>query len=168
MQHPWHLGFVYTRYGRQSLHCFEIGKKERNGKRKRSNAWIWWVKGRKNSTPKFRALHRPSPHRRLLPSLSCGYISQCCPHSPPCSSYLSHLHHHIPLRSAWFGLLRVLHYQLLSCRRSQVPFTDHELAGIASPSLRPACCSPAASSAWHRSAPSSKVVRLRPRRSAPH
>jgi hypothetical protein len=36
---------------------FEIRKKERNRKRKESNARIWWEKRRKNSTPKFRALH---------------------------------------------------------------------------------------------------------------
>jgi hypothetical protein len=33
-----HLGFVYTLHGLQSLNCFEIGKKERNGERKWSNA----------------------------------------------------------------------------------------------------------------------------------
>jgi hypothetical protein len=32
------LGFVYTRYEHQSLYCFETGKKERNRKRKESNA----------------------------------------------------------------------------------------------------------------------------------
>jgi hypothetical protein len=59
MQHPCQLRFfVYTRDGHQSLYCFENGKKERNRKRKESNTWIWWVsKKKKNSTPKFRALH---------------------------------------------------------------------------------------------------------------
>jgi hypothetical protein len=59
MQHPRHLGFVYTWHGHLSLYWFEIGKKERNGKRKESNAWIWWVKRGKNSTLKFRALQYP-------------------------------------------------------------------------------------------------------------
>jgi hypothetical protein len=42
---PWHdaipmttLVFVHTPYGHQSLYCFEIVKKERNRKRKESNA----------------------------------------------------------------------------------------------------------------------------------
>ena len=61
-------------YGHQSLFCFEIGKEERNGKRKESNAWIWWVKRRKNSTPKFRALH-------VVYFFSCLFIFprfKCC------------------------------------------------------------------------------------------
>jgi hypothetical protein len=38
MQHPCQLRFfVHTQYGHQSLYCFEIGKKERNRKRKESN-----------------------------------------------------------------------------------------------------------------------------------
>jgi hypothetical protein len=32
------LVFVYTQYEHQSLYCFETGMKERNGKRKESNA----------------------------------------------------------------------------------------------------------------------------------
>jgi hypothetical protein len=51
MQHPWHLGFVHTWHRHLSLYWFEIGKRERNGKRKESNARIWWEKRRKNSTP---------------------------------------------------------------------------------------------------------------------
>jgi hypothetical protein len=47
MQHPWQLSFcLYVIW--TPLHRFEIGKKERNRKRKESNAWIWWVKRRKN------------------------------------------------------------------------------------------------------------------------
>jgi hypothetical protein len=62
MQHPWHLGFVYRWHEHPSLYFFEIEKKEWNEKRKESNAWIWWVKRRKNSTPKFIALQtRRSP-----------------------------------------------------------------------------------------------------------
>jgi hypothetical protein len=61
MQHPWHLGFVYTWHRHLSLYWFEIGKKGRNRKRKESIAWIWWVKRRKNSTSKFRALHVTTP-----------------------------------------------------------------------------------------------------------
>jgi hypothetical protein len=35
MQHPWHLGFVYTRHGHLSLYGFEMGKKEAKREEKR-------------------------------------------------------------------------------------------------------------------------------------
>jgi hypothetical protein len=38
MQHPCQLRFfAHTQYRHKSLYCFEIGKKERNGKRKEIN-----------------------------------------------------------------------------------------------------------------------------------
>jgi hypothetical protein len=37
----------------------KLGRGSKRGKRKESNARIWWEERRKNSTPKFRALHQP-------------------------------------------------------------------------------------------------------------
>jgi hypothetical protein len=48
--------FVCTWYRHQSLYCFENWKKERNGKRKESNAWIWWVSEKKNYTPQIQGV----------------------------------------------------------------------------------------------------------------
>jgi hypothetical protein len=47
----------------------KLGRRSKRGKRKESNARIWWEKRRKNPTPKFRALQRsgrPSPCRATV------------------------------------------------------------------------------------------------------
>jgi hypothetical protein len=59
--------FVYTRYRHQSLYCFETWKKERNEKRKKSNAWIWWVSEKKNYTPQIQGVTNLSPLKESRP-----------------------------------------------------------------------------------------------------
>jgi hypothetical protein len=117
MQHPWHLSFVYTWHGHPSLYCFEIGKKERNRKRKESNAWIWRVKGRKkNSTPKFRALQKPTrgPSTRSNNSIESSCALSTCKWWSPFglrSDAPHHLHYRasnrntmglVPSRTRWW------------------------------------------------------------------
>jgi hypothetical protein len=58
MQHPWQLKFFFCLHIIQTPATILLWRLEegQNRKRKESNAWIWWVSKKKNSTPKFRAL----------------------------------------------------------------------------------------------------------------
>jgi hypothetical protein len=68
----------------------KLGRRSETGKRKESNARIWWEKRRKKSTPKFRALQTCPPlghrcrrlarqptRRRLLHGHGCPVSSFC-------------------------------------------------------------------------------------------
>jgi hypothetical protein len=60
------LGFAYTICRANSRYNFwkitRLSEKKRE--KGKSNAWIWWEKRRKNSTPKFRALQWSTPELR--------------------------------------------------------------------------------------------------------
>jgi hypothetical protein len=70
-QHQVILGFFFTREFQAELR-YNFGKDQglaREWEKEKGNAWIWWRKRRKNSTPKFRALHGGNNDRKIGPPL---------------------------------------------------------------------------------------------------